>query len=269
MRHRASALVVAALLLVAGLAVGVRVTAGPDRIAFPANFKQGVLYTIADRYDVKQYRELYASTAAIQAAKEGKPLPRGTVLTLVQFKAQVDAQGNPLKDANGRFLKGDLLAYTVMEKREGWGAEYPDTLRNGEWEYAVFTADGKLNDKANYPACFQCHKPHEGMDFVISYPAMAGQTVVASASATPPAGPAVRIVGFTFGPNPIRVEPGKTVTWTNIDDSPHQVTVAGTPLKTRLVLKGGSAALTFPDAGTFNYACALHPNMKGVVDVAK
>ena len=38
--------------------------------------------------------------------QEGKPLPHGTVLTLVQYKAQVDPQGNPVKDSKGRFLKG-------------------------------------------------------------------------------------------------------------------------------------------------------------------
>lgn len=126
--------------------------------------------SVADRYDVKQYRERYASAAAVQAAKEGKPLPSGTVLALIQYKAQMDAQGNPVKDAEGRFMKGDLIAYAVMEKRTGWGTDYADDIRNGEWEYAVFGADGKFNDKANYKACFQCHKPHDQMDFVISYP---------------------------------------------------------------------------------------------------
>jgi hypothetical protein len=72
----------------------------------------------------------------------------------------VDAQGNPVKDAKGRFVKGDLIAYAVMEKRAGWCAEYPDDIRNGEWEYSLFGPDGKFNDKANYKACFQCHKPH-------------------------------------------------------------------------------------------------------------
>ena len=66
-----------------------------------------MLYTIADRYDVKQYRELYASpAAAVQAAKDGKPLPRGTVLTLVQYKAQVDAQGNPAQGRQGALPQG-------------------------------------------------------------------------------------------------------------------------------------------------------------------
>jgi plastocyanin len=269
MRKRTVGLVISIAVLAGLVAAASRSSAGPERIAFPAAFKDDVLYTIADRYDVKQYRELYASAAAIKAAKEGKPLPSGTVLTLVQYKAQVDAQGNLLKDAKGRFLKGDLIAYAVMEKRTGWGAEYPDDLRNGEWEYAAFGADGKLNDKANYKACFQCHKPHDGQDFVMSYPAMAGRTVVAGAAPAPPGAIGVNIGAFTFGPPGITVTPGKTVTWTNADDSPHQITVAGTSLKTGFLLKGQNASLTFKDEGVFNYNCALHPSMKGTIQVAK
>jgi plastocyanin len=258
--------VVAALIVVGGLAA--TSTAGPDKVTFPAGWKGFVLYNVIDRYDNKQYRELYASSKeAVEAAKAGKPLPHGTVLALVQYKAQVDAQGNPVKNDKGRFLKGDPVAVAVMEKRAGWGAEYPAEWRNGEWEYAVFTADGKFNEKANYKACFQCHKPHDQMDFVISYPAMAGRTMVASAAPAPPGSIGVNIGAFTFGPPGITITPGKTVTWTNTDESPHQITVAGTPLKTGLLLKGQNASLTFKDEGVFSYNCALHPNMKGSVQV--
>jgi len=244
-------------------------SAGPEKIAFPANYKDHVLYATVDRYDNKQYRELYGTADAVKAAREGKPIPSGTVLTLVQYKAQVDASGNPVKDANGRFVKGDLVGITVMEKRTGWGTEYPDDIRNGEWEYSAFAADGKFNDKANYKACFQCHKPHDQMDYVISYPAMAGRTMVASAAPAPAGSIGVNIGAFTFGPPGITVTPGKTVTWTNTDESPHQVSVAGTALKTGLLLKGQNASLTFKDEGVFNYNCALHPNMKGTVQVTK
>jgi plastocyanin len=185
------------------------------------------------------------------------------------YKAQVDGQGNPLRDRHGRFLKGDLVGYAVMEKRAGWGAEYPDDLRNGEWEYSTFTADRKFNDKANFKACFQCHKPHDGQDFVISYPAMAGRTAVAAAPPPPGAGGAVTISGFVFAPGGITVDAGKPVVWTNSDDSPHQVSVTGTSLKTGFLLKGQSATLTFADAGVFNYICALHPSMKGSVEVKR
>src|SRR5262249_42652066 len=89
--------------------------------------------------------------------------------TLVQYAAVQDAQGNPVKDANGRFTKGALVAYTVMEKRAGWGAEYADNVRNGEWEYQAFTKDKTVNDKANLTACFNCHKPLDKQDSVYSY----------------------------------------------------------------------------------------------------
>ena len=154
-----------------GALIGYSALAGGDKIAFPENFAQGVMYTTLDRADNKQYRELFVTpAAAVEAAKKGEPLPSGTVITIVQYKAQVDAQGNPVKDANGRFVKGDLIGYGVMEKRTGWGAEYPAETRNGEWEYQAFTADKKVNEKANLAGCFQCHKPlPSSQDFVYSY----------------------------------------------------------------------------------------------------
>jgi hypothetical protein len=172
MKTRTFAIAAAAGML-ASATVAIQVRAGGDKVVFPDSHAKGVMYTTVDRADNKQYRELFVSPEAVAAAKEGKPLPSGTVITLVQYKAKLDAQGNPDKDANGRFIKGDLLAYTVMEKRTGWGTEYPENVRNGEWEYQAFTADGKVNEKANLAGCFNCHKPlPSGQDFVFSYDKM-------------------------------------------------------------------------------------------------
>ena len=149
--------------------------AGGDKVAFPEGFDKGVLYTTVDRADNKQYRELYVSpAAAIEAARKGEPLPHGTVLTLVQYRAVLGPDGNPAKNAEGRFSKGEIVGYTVMEKRAGWGAEYPETIRNGEWEYQAFTPAKVVNDKANLTACFQCHKPLDKQDFVFSYDKLKG-----------------------------------------------------------------------------------------------
>ena len=147
------------------------VRAGGDKIVFPDGFDKGVLYTTVDRADNKQYRELFVSPpAAIEAAKKGEALPSGTVMTLVQYAAKLDPQGNPEKDANGRFIKTNIVAYTVMEKRTGWGAEYPDNVRNGEWEYQAFKADKTPNTAANLTACFNCHKPlGTAADYLFSY----------------------------------------------------------------------------------------------------
>jgi plastocyanin len=267
MRHRLRPLALASVTALALGALAVPGSAGPEKIAFPADFDKGVLYTVADRYDVKQYRELYASPEAVEAARAGKPLPYGTVLTLVQYRAQVDAQGNPLKDASGRFLKGDLIGYTVMEKRQGWGTQYPDDLRNGEWEYAVFTADRKPNEKANFKACFQCHKPHAQQDFVISFPAMAGRTMVASAAPVAAGAAPVNIVGFAFGPMKLTVDSGKPVVWTNSDLAPHQVTFTKTQERSPILVTGQSHTHTFAAPGVYDYICGLHPNMKGSVEV--
>jgi hypothetical protein len=158
---------------IAAVSLTVAVRAGGDKVAYPAEYAKGVLYTTVDRADNKQFRELYAPQAAIDAVKAGKPIPSGTVLTMVNFKAKLGADGNPEKDANGRFIKTDEVAgIAVMEKRSGWGAEYGDDVRNGEWEYQAFKADKTVNDKANLKNCFTCHRPLEKQDFVFSFQAM-------------------------------------------------------------------------------------------------
>ena len=107
-----------------------------------------------------------------EAARTIRNEPWGEGLTLVQFKAKLDAAGNPEKNADGRFIKGDLAGYVVMEKRSGWGSEHAPEIRNGEWEYQAFTADKAVNDKAVLKNCFMCHKPLDKQDYIFSFEAM-------------------------------------------------------------------------------------------------
>jgi len=167
-----SHLVIAAV-AAAGLAASIPVRAGGDKIAFPQSYAEGVRYMTFDHVATKTFRELYTSAAALEAAKKGEPLPSGTVITMVNYAAKLDPQGNPEKDADGHFIKTDTVAgYGVMEKRAGWGSEYSDTVRNGEWEYQVFKADQSPNPAAKLGACFECHKPQAKQDFVFSYDTM-------------------------------------------------------------------------------------------------
>jgi plastocyanin len=244
--------------------------AGPEQISFPADYAKWEKYAIVDRYDNKQYRELYTSPAAVKAVREGKPIPDGTVIAMAIHSAKLDDKGAPLKDASGRFIKDKLTAVTVMEKRQGWGASVPEEWRNADWQYASFTADGKPNAEANanIKSCFVCHKPHEKQDFVISLASLAGKFPTA-AVAMKSGQFDVNITGFAFGPGAVRVPAGQVVTWTNGDDSPHQISVSGRPLRTGVLLKGESATLQFEEAGTYEYGCALHPNMKGKIEVTK
>jgi hypothetical protein len=154
---------------ISAFAATVQVRAGGDLVAFPEGFEKWVLYHTLDRADNKQHRELYINQVALDGLKTGKETPSGTVIIMVQWAAKLDEQKNPVKDANGRFVKDRIVGYTVMEKRAGWGKEYPDDIRNGEWEYQAFTPDKKINAKANLVNCFKCHKPLDKADFLFTY----------------------------------------------------------------------------------------------------
>jgi hypothetical protein len=170
MRMRTTITIATAIATIAGLAAAIEVRAGGDKIAFPEDYATGVVYLTLDRAGSKQITEYYVSQEAVDAATKGMPLPSGTVITAVAVGAQLDAQGNPVKDSNGRFIKtSNITGYRVMAKRAGWGSEYPEEKRNGEWEYQVFRADKTPNPTADLNGCFGCHKPQDKQDFVFTY----------------------------------------------------------------------------------------------------
>jgi len=143
-------------------------TAGPEKVAFPA-YQTHVLYDVLDQPDIKEIREAYVNPEALKNVRPGQPLPSGTVLSLPTFKAQVNDKGELVRDPNGRLVRGPLDRIVVMEKRTGWGVEYPEDLRNGEWEYARFRPDGNRDQQANIRGCFECHKPESERDFVFTF----------------------------------------------------------------------------------------------------
>lgn len=146
----------------------VQLRAGPELVKFPADYAKAVMYGVVSNPNNKLYREFYTTQAAVDAVKAGRPVPSGTWIVMKSFKSKLDPTGAPLKGADGHFVKDELAAYAVMEKRTGWGAEYPDTLRNGEWEYQAFTPARAVNDKANIKGCFECHKPKSGDDYLFT-----------------------------------------------------------------------------------------------------
>ncbi len=264
-----AAAVVAAFTVVGVVAQTVLVPSGPNKLEFPHDYANGELYATVDRHDTKQYREFYTSAAAVKAAREGKPIPEGTIITLAAYAAKLDDKGVPIKDANGRFIKDKLVAVNPMIKKAEWGREIPESIRNGDWVYQSFTPDGKVNDKANLTACYQCHLPFAKEDFLTNMAKLAGK-FPSTASVVARTGPTdVAIAGFKFGPDAIKVTVGDNVTWSNADDTPHQVTLVGpNGQRSELMLKGQTATLKFDAAGNIDYICGLHPGMKGAVQVA-
>lgn len=73
----------------------------------------------------------------------------------------------------------------------------------------------------------------------------------------------VTIKNFAFNPAVITIKKGDTVNWTNEDSVPHTVTGAG--FDSRTLSPGKSYSYTFNDAGSYDYVCSIHPNMKAKV----
>jgi Cytochrome P460 len=165
-RSTAGAVLIATL---ASTAFVAKVRAKVDDVAFPDNYAKGVQWLVVDKVENKLVVVLYAMPEAIEAARNGQPMPNGTVFTVLKYAARRDAQGNLIKASDGRLVQGELVGFNVMEKRTGWGGEYPDTLRNGEWEYRAFAADKTPDKNINLTACFECHKSMAGHDFVHAY----------------------------------------------------------------------------------------------------
>jgi hypothetical protein len=158
---------VAAVIFTAGFVVSARADA--TKVVFPSDYAKSVKWLVLDKEPQKQVHEIYAPREAFEATRKGAAMPDGTVFVVVRYSAKADAEGKLVKDENGRLIKDALLSFNVMQKGMGWGAEYPNTMRNGEWEYRAFNADRTPNEQARLTACFECHKPQAGQDFVHAY----------------------------------------------------------------------------------------------------
>lgn len=71
-----------------------------------------------------------------------------------------------------------------------------------------------------------------------------------------------------YVPNPIRVRVGQTITWTNKDTDPHDVTSEKYAFFSGPLAMGGSFRWTPLKPGTYAYFCTIHPEMRGTIIVS-
>ncbi|MBI4290235.1 MAG: cytochrome P460 family protein [Betaproteobacteria bacterium] len=116
----------------------------------------------------RQVRYYYANKAAVAAAKAGKPLPDGSVLFAEVYAAKLGADSKPVTGADGFYVADKLLFYTAMARGAGWGKDIPEMLRNGDWNYAVFTTDKKHRPGVNQAECLACHKPLDNVSYTFT-----------------------------------------------------------------------------------------------------
>jgi cytochrome c553 len=137
-------------------------------VTFPENYKASfVKYHTINFPAAKTVRYYFANPVALSAAKEGKDLPNGSYLFVEVHSARLDPAGNPVAGSDGYYVPDQLQFYTAMARDAGWGKDFPDMLRNEDWNYAAFNLD-KTHRAANQADCLACHKPLDKVSYTFT-----------------------------------------------------------------------------------------------------
>jgi plastocyanin len=140
------------------------------------------------------------------------------------------------------------------------------------------TSPGNFNSGDIHPGQFWDHTfiVNGTYNYFCAYhPEMQGSvTVIGGPTATPqptgtPGGGTQNVViqDFAFQPQNLNIVVGTTVRWTNNDPYPHTATSPGN-FDSGTLNQGQSYQHTFNTPGTYNYFCAVHPNMTGSIIVS-
>lgn len=83
----------------------------------------------------------------------------------------------------------------------------------------------------------------------------------------PPSTATVHLAGQAFSPHTVTVALNGTVTWTNDDGTPHNVTSNTGAFTSPILMPGNTYSFRFTEPGTYNYVCTFHGGMSGTVIV--
>lgn len=138
------------------------------------------------------------------------------------------------------------------------------------WRFSSFTrqaADqpfqaGAIQDPV--ARCLNCHLQMGATDFVFT-PFLNRRDLPAARA--PAAPDRVEVLNYRFGPQTLRVRAGATVTFVNFDAVVHDIKAADRSFESGNLPVLGRFFQTFDRAGTVDYFCAVHLEMRGRVIV--
>lgn len=128
--------------------IGLHVQAETNRVKFPRDLDQLVHYTTVRRGNVTEH--IMTTPEAMQAVKDRQPIPAGTHFVLVDYR------------------DNELYRYFVMEKGEGFGADYDESRRTADWQFQWFWPDKSVNSDENTARCQSCHQSQQGSDYLFT-----------------------------------------------------------------------------------------------------
>jgi plastocyanin len=108
--------------------------------------------------------------------------------------------------------------------------------------------------------------PQGGQQYVITHAGQQPAPAQGQQAAQQPASVTVRMQNYKFVPNSITVPAGTEVIWVNMDSVGHTVTFDSLGID-ESVSGGGQYSHVFDKPGTYNYRCAIHPSMIGILVV--
>jgi plastocyanin len=80
----------------------------------------------------------------------------------------------------------------------------------------------------------------------------------------------ISIKDFAFGPDPLKIAPGATITVVNGDNATHTVTSDRDGAFDTGDIEGrGTARIAVSAPGTYRYFCEIHDYMQGVIEVSR
>ncbi|MFC1822388.1 cytochrome P460 family protein [Thermodesulfobacteriota bacterium] len=94
------------------------------------------------------FLKIYANPIALQAAREGKPMPNGAII---------------VKENYGKDKK-TLMAVTPMYRVKGYN---PD---GGDWYWGKYGPDGKIMAAGKPKGCLSCHGVQKSKDWLFTEP---------------------------------------------------------------------------------------------------
>ena len=244
-----------------------------DNVRFPTGYQATyTLFYTFDNYQNRQIRKVYGNPVAA-SVKPGEVFnfPYGSIVLFESYSVQEDAAGEPLIDANGRFVPNALTTIFVMRKERGFGADYKE-LRNGEWEYVAYRPDGSYSTQPSATgSCALCHLTGGSLTLSSESRNVGAQwdyvfrpdLYFSRGSGAIPDGV---LQHYVFVPSTIHARPGQTLTVYNSDQLVHRIVADNGSFDTGVMNPGSSFTVKAGQAGTtVSYHCVLHTRVKGQV----
>lgn len=131
----------------------------------PSGYREWRLISVAhEAGDLNDIRAILGNDLAINAYREGKPFPEGTIIARIAWRHVPSEENNKILGREQSFVPGEAppwyLQFMVKDTKK-----YAAT---GGWGYAEFDKDGKPGPESNMKACFPCHQAIKARDYVFT-----------------------------------------------------------------------------------------------------